>query len=656
MTADARTLQAPPAPSPEGGLSASGQAGGPRAVPRRGPLLTARRSNILLVLAAVILVPTMTERQMPLLFTGGDSLILAQAAAIAIGAIALNLLTGYAGQISLGHAALLGSGAFAGGLLTGRAGLPMWLGIVVAAVATALIALIIGFPALRLRGLYLAMVTIAFNYAMYNAVLRLPQLTGGSAGVELPRRLWGSTVLVDQSDMLAAILVILVGIWLLDANVTRTRLGRAFRAIRENEAVAQSFGIDVARYKLFAFILSGAIAGIAGDLYGQTIGFVNSETFPFQMSLLLVIAVVVGGLGSRVGAVIAGFAFILFPFVVAGIHVDRLTGTEGMIGAGLLMFTVARHPGGFAQTLGEARERRAARRSGALAAGADDEEPPMPALPRMPRPDGLAERAPRDPAVPVLEVAGVTVRFGGLLAVDGASLQVRRGQIVGLIGPNGAGKTTLFNSISGLIRPHQGRVLMLGEDVTALPAHRRAALGMARTFQQIGLSKDQTVLENLLLAQHQLAGYDGGRALLYTPRVAASEAEMTARARAAIAALGFEGREDTPLKQLSHGQQRIVEVGCALLTDPELLMLDEPSAGMSPAAAENLADRLRELRDQMGRTVLLIEHNVPLVLDVCDYIYVLNFGRVLAAGTPEEILAHPDVIGAYLGEPAMVGA
>jgi branched-chain amino acid transport system ATP-binding protein len=255
-----------------------------------------------------------------------------------------------------------------------------------------------------------------------------------------------------------------------------------------------------------------------------------------------------------------------------------------------------------------------------------------------------------DPSVPALEVQGVTVRFGGLVAVDDVALEVRQGQVVGLIGPNGAGKTTLFNTISGLIRPQGGRVRLLGRDVSSLPASARAGLGLSRTFQQIGLSKDQSVLENMLLAQHTLAGYDTASGLLYTRRVASSEADMRARAMEAVSALGFEGREHVPVRLLSGGQQRIVEVACALLTDPRLLMLDEPSAGMSPAAAENLADRLLDLRSSRERTVLLIEHNVPLVLDVCDYVYVLNFGKVLASGTPDDILAHPDVISAYLGE------
>jgi len=619
----------------------------------RGGLLTPRRSNILLVLAACLLAPTViggsvgqaTGLAMTQLFHPASALLLSEAAAIAIAALALNLLTGYAGQISLGHAGLLGAGAFAAGLVTGRLGLPFWVGVPAGAAATGVISLGIGLPALRLRGLYLAMVTIAFGYLMYSSVLRLDFFTGGSAGVILPRTLWGKHQLIENADWLSVPLICLLIAWLIDQNVMRSRLGRALRAIRENEAVAQAFGIDVARYKLLAFVISGAMTGAAGALYGSAIGFVNSETFPFTLSLSLVIMIVVGGLGSRSGAAISAILFFLFAYLLEGLPFPWLKGLDGIVGAVLLMYTVARHPGGFASVISELREGRRPKR-----ATSDDEEPPMPALPNLPRPEGLGARPAGDGAGPVLEVQGVTVRFGGLVAVDGASLAVPRGKIVGLIGPNGAGKTTLFNAISGLLRPSAGRVVLNGHDVSALPAHRRAQLGIARTFQQIGLARDQSVLENMLLAQHLLAGYDSGQALLRTPRVARQERELDERARQAIAALGFAGRENVPVNRLSHGQQRILEVGASLLTDPELLMLDEPSAGMSPAAAENLAERLRDLRDVLGRTVLLIEHHVPLVLDVCDYVYVLNFGQILAEGTPDEIMAHPDVIGAYLGE------
>ncbi|HUY64190.1 MAG TPA: branched-chain amino acid ABC transporter permease, partial [Acidimicrobiales bacterium] len=312
------------------------------ALTRWRSIVTPYRSNVVLLLLAAILGPILTAREMPSWFGQDWALALAGAAGLAIAAIALNLLTGYAGQISLGHGALLAVGAFSAGLVTSRAGLPMWVGLPIAGVVAGLVALIIGFPALRLRGLYLAVVTITFGYAMYNSVLRFNLFTGGSAGVELTRRLWGKVTIVDQTQMLAGALVVLVLAWLLDVNVTRTRLGRAFRTIRESEPVAESFGVDVARYKLLAFVLSGALAGVAGAVIGFTVYLVNSETFfpsvGVDYSLVLVIVVVVGGLGSRAGAVIAAFVLSLFPFVIGKYLGDSspLYGLAPIIGAALL--------------------------------------------------------------------------------------------------------------------------------------------------------------------------------------------------------------------------------------------------------------------------------------------------------------------------------
>jgi ABC-type branched-subunit amino acid transport system ATPase component len=241
------------------------------------------------------------------------------------------------------------------------------------------------------------------------------------------------------------------------------------------------------------------------------------------------------------------------------------------------------------------------------------------------------------------------VRFGGLQAVDDVHLRVPAGQIIGLIGPNGAGKSTLFNAVSGLVRIQRGRIRFRGQEIQQLRTDERARLGIARSFQQVGLAKDLSVRDNFLLAQHQLAPYVDLEALLMLPRAARGEQEFRERADAAIEALGFQPFANMPVRNLSGGQQRIVEIACLLVTAPELVMLDEPSAGMAPAAAENLAVRLRDLRDALGRTVLLIEHNVPLVLDSCDYVYVLDAGRLIAEGPPAEIAANQQVINAYFG-------
>ena len=616
--------------------------------------MTKRQVNIATVAVAFVLVPPLLTRLSPrlptwLAFSDGRAQLVAYAVCFAAVALSLNLLMGYAGQISLGQAALFGVGAFTSSLVTTRGfHLHMIFGVIAGGMVTGFFAFLLGLPALRLRGLYLAIITVAFGVVMENSLLRWRPLTGGSAGVQLFRpRIFGFE-LAEQGDYLVLVLLVFLGIWLLDVNVVRTKLGRAFKALKEDEAVAQAFGIDVSRYKLLAFVLSGVMAGVAGSMFGHLTGIVNNEAFPYRMSLSLVVMVVVGGLGSRVWVTVAAIFFTLLQRFFALEALRFFKGWELVLGGALLVFTMARNPGGLAGGFREAREKREIKLARAGTEGKEDEV--MPKLPSLPRPTGLPERPHVGAGGSVLEVKDITVTFGGLVAVDGVSLKVPQGQIVGLIGPNGAGKTTTFNCISGFIRPDGGRVEFLGNEIQSLPPHERVRLGIGRTFQLIGLAKELTVKENFLLAQHVVANYGTLPALGFLRSVQTVESELEARSLQAIGALGFERFTDTPVRHLSHGQKRLVELGCALVTAPELLLLDEPSAGMAPGAVENLATRLRDIRDELGRTVLLVEHNIPLVLDVCDYIYVLNFGQVLAHGTTEEIASHPEVIAAYFGE------
>jgi ABC-type branched-subunit amino acid transport system ATPase component/ABC-type branched-subunit amino acid transport system permease subunit len=609
--------------------------------------LTRRKVGAIVALLAAASVP-------PLLFRGTSLLPAHLALSIAVGvcialmAMSLNILLGYAGQISLGHGAFLGLGAFTSGILTINLYAPFFVGLLGAAAIGAIFAVVLGVPALRLRGLYLAITTIAFAFMMEESWFRWEPLTGGSAGLELPRPRVGAFVFFQHADYLALALVLLVGYWLIDQNITRTKIGRAFNAIRWDERVAQGFGVPVASYKILAFVLSGALAAVAGATYGHLIGFINSESFAYKaqpnFSLLLVIIIAIGGLGSRAGVVIAAVVYALIPRFL-----EFLQGWELIVGAVALIDIMARHPGGIAGAVREQREKRGERKARSEVDPIEDEGE-LPKLPRLPRPMGLSERPELDPGAPLLEVEGVSVSFGGVKAVDGASLTVRRGQIVGLIGPNGAGKTTLFNAISGFVKPESGSARFMDTELMDRAPHSRARLGIGRTFQQIGLTKDLSVQENFLLAQHIAADYPVTKGLFLTPGADGTERAMRRRTTAAIEALGFERFTHTAVRNLSHGQQRLAELGCVLATAPELLLLDEPSAGMAPAAVENLGERLREIRDELGRTVLLIEHHIPLVLDVCDYIYVLNFGRVLAHGTTEEIAHKPEVIGAYFGE------
>ena len=590
-----------------------------------------RRATAATALAMAVGLPLATNRWMPDLISGHTWLTLDVAVATGLMALSLNLLLGYAGQISLGHAGLIGAGAFISGTVTSRWGLPMPLGIVLAGVAAAGVALVIGVPALRLKGLYLAIATAVFGLTMQYSVFRSSAISGGSGGIALPRLIHGDTFLTDNVQYLVLCLVVLIAVWAVDVNITQTRVGRAFRTIRENEAVAQAFGIDVVRYKLLAFVVSGAMAGVAGALFGHAIGFVNNDTFSLNLSLQIVIIVIVGGIGSRVAVMLAAVAFVVLPLYIGG-----LQGWEYVIGAVVLMLTVSRHPGGIAELLARRR----------FAAPADDDEPSFPTFP-APLARGGVLRAAK--GADVLEVEDLTVRFGGLTAVDAANLHVPPGTVVGLIGPNGAGKTTLFNAVSGLVRPAAGTVRFRGREIQGLGVDARARLGIARSFQQVGLVKDLSVRENFLVAQHQLARYSDAEALLMLRRAARTEATFRQRADDALAHLDLADLGDMPVRTLSGGQQRLVEIACLLMTAPELVLLDEPSAGLSPAATEQLAQRVGELRDVHGRTVLLIEHNIPVVLETCDLVYVLDAGRIIAQGPPTAVVRNTAVIDAYFG-------
>ncbi|MBV9663978.1 MAG: branched-chain amino acid ABC transporter permease, partial [Actinobacteria bacterium] len=301
------------------------------------------------MLVALAVLPWATGRAMPRLLPGSTALTLCLGVGLAMAGLSLNLLLGYAGQLSLGHAALLGAGAFGASIVTDRWGAPMFVGWVFAAIVGGVIALGIGLPALRLRGLYLALVTIVFGITLASSVLRWEVFTHGSAGAGLPLRLWGHSMLRSPPAYLSVILVVLLGVWLVDRNVMRTRLGRAFRMIREDEVAAQSFGIDVTRYKLLAFVLSGAIAGLAGALYGGAVGLVNSDVFDLQLSLKIVLIVMIGGIGRRWGVAVVGVLLALTPKLPS-----FLQGYDLVVAAAITIFNVVRLPGGLAGLLDHA--------------------------------------------------------------------------------------------------------------------------------------------------------------------------------------------------------------------------------------------------------------------------------------------------------------
>lgn len=252
----------------------------------------------------------------------------------------------------------------------------------------------------------------------------------------------------------------------------------------------------------------------------------------------------------------------------------------------------------------------------------------------------------------VLEIRRMSLRFGGLQVLDGVDLKVLEGQIVGLIGPNGAGKTSFFNCLTGIYRPQQGSVQLRSMEISMLPTHRRSKLGMARSWQNLGVISSLSVFDNILLAQHQRAGYSALSGLLGLSRSWQRERELRRDTWEIVEYLDLQPYATEPVGDLPYGIQKLCDLAMALATDPEVLLLDEPSSGMSPEEAHQLGQTLTELRDKLRLTILMIEHHVPLVVGVCDYVYVLNFGRLLAQGKPATIQEHPDVVAAYLGDGA----
>jgi ABC-type branched-subunit amino acid transport system ATPase component/ABC-type branched-subunit amino acid transport system permease subunit len=633
----------------------------------------------------------------------GDAI---QACLILIVTVSLVLLIGWVGQISLAQAAFVGVGAFSTGIMARRWNVPFPVSLLLAATLSAGVAAAVGMMALRIRGLYLAVATLIFGWAADEYLFRATWLVGvgGSSIIDATNIGRQGAVpyfaLSERRTFYYVALAAAAAALYVAANLRDSRTGRAFFAVRGSEVAASSLGIDVRRYKLLAFAISGALAGAAGNLFiiGQRTAV--PAQFSFTLSLFYLAVAVVGGLTSLGGAVAASILFAALSEVFY--RVRALAGWLEVVSAVLLAVVLLAYPGGLAAVPGSLRRPLTAlRRRMLLLSGPARPlaEPVFKLLKRIAEPAGsrivgLAARrrperaadvqlrgrfgpialdatapargagaaivtapsVPRNERTPVLEAHGITVKFGGLTAVDDVSLSVHEGEIIGLIGPNGAGKTTTFNAISGLNSPTGGTVRLFGNDVTDQPVHKRAALGVARTFQVIQLFNQLTVFDNLLVATHG-RGRGGVRDHVFvTRRCLEEEYDARMHVREVIQAMGLEEISDRRIAGLPFGVLRLVELARAVVTGAPLIMLDEPASGLDNAETDRFADRLFGLRAEMGVSILLIEHDVRLVTAVSDYMYVIDRGRPLAEGRPEEVATNDAVIAAYLGKAATTKA
>ena len=562
-----------------------------------------------------------------------------------VACLGLNIVLGYTGQLSLAQAAFWGVGAYTSAILTTRLGMPVWGGMVAAFVVAGLFGVLLGIPTLKLSGHYLAMTTIGFGIILQLILINAIWLTNGSDGIpKIPSPSIGPLELKDPNTFFYIAAFSLILLTWASIRLKDSRVGRAFMAIRENEMAAETTGVDSTYYKVVAFALSAAYAGFGGWLFAHSGShYISPDTFSFDQSVVLLAMAVLGGNGSATGAVVGAVLLTMAPEVLRFLKDSyMMVYAAGIVGVMIFL------PGGIAslvRTLPVSQRLREWWHTGSKAAQQVEIATDVTALGRP------------QPAIPpvgaghngtLLTVKGLAKHFGGLKAVDGVDMEVRRGEIQALIGPNGSGKTTILNMLSGLYVPTAGEIVLDGTPITGQKPHVITSHGVARTFQNIRLFGELTVLNNVMIGQHGRSTAGLVPSIFQPASQQAEEAAMRKKALDMLDFVGLRGKEFAEAKSLPYGRQRVLELARALVSDPKLLLLDEPAAGLNAAETEALLDLLFQIQDQ-GITILLVEHDMSLVMNVSDHITVLNFGKKIAEGAAEQIEKNQEVIDAYLG-------
>jgi ABC-type branched-subunit amino acid transport system ATPase component/ABC-type branched-subunit amino acid transport system permease subunit len=547
---------------------------------------------------------------------------------IAIGGVSWNMVSGWTGYVSLGHSAFVGIGGYTVAIAAMHIDVSPFVFVPLAGAVSGILALLVGTVLMRTRGHAFVILTIAFLFVMQLLVMNLPSITKGSSGVTLPLPQWDASY--QYVPFYYALLIILALTMLTAWWMRRTKLGMGMLAIREDEDKAATVGVNTSVYKLIAFVVSAVFVGMAGGVYAYFLTFIEPRgMFDIVISVQFVLAALLGGRGTLWGPVLGAFMIEpLFEYT----NLELGGGNWRLVlSGGVMALVVLFLPRGIIPSVSRyLRERRDKGTEAAVGARVKRRE----ILVSEPLP-------PRDDAKPLLEVRDLQKRFGGVCAVDGASFVIPEGSISALIGPNGSGKTTAFNLIGGNMAADAGEIWFDGVRIDRLPPWQRAYAGMGRTFQSTRLFKELSVLENVVAPLRA-----------FSWRQLTADAVSGPEAEAAMEALEFVGLErfaDRPAGALSYGQQKLVELAQVLTLDPKLIMLDEPAGGINPSLIEQIADMIREL-NRRGKTFLIVEHNMPLVLSLCDPVFVLARGACISSGTPAEIQSDPLVLDAYLGD------
>jgi ABC-type branched-subunit amino acid transport system ATPase component/ABC-type branched-subunit amino acid transport system permease subunit len=603
---------------------------------------TGRIAVIPALLAAVLVIAGLTT-----FLSVNVAIAITASVAVAVVLMSIVVLTGYAGQLSLAQYAMAGLGAYVSGRLVAAEHWPFWLAGIAALAAAIPIGVIFALPALRTRGVTLAVITLGMGVAVESLIFSNPSYVGGATGTVIGNiYLFGVNIspLLYPRRYAVFVFVCFFVVALVVARLRRSATGRRLIAIRANERAAASVGVSVVQTKTFAFMTASAIAALGGILIGfvdQTIVY-NTTYAPFD-SFLAVAYTVIGGLGYIIGPALGSLLASGGVATLLNTVLSSIDNYLGLIGAIALLLTLVLNPDGIASELQRLAALAARMLGGRL----------RPLRPGRPRPARRIIAAPVGSrpvgrvAQKVLCVEDVTVRFGAVVAAESVSFDVHPSEIVALIGPNGAGKTTVIDAITGFVPMSSGRVILGGSDLSHSSAARRAQAGVARSWQSLELFEDISVQENLQVSaeSNSQGWWDDLRSLVWPRRH-----HLTAAANAAIEDFHLADRLDASPADLPYGERRLVGIARSVALAPSVLLLDEPAAGLSSAESADLGRLLRRLAGAWGMGILLVEHDVDLVMGISDRIVVLDSGRPIAAGTPTAIRADPAVVAAYLGE------